>query len=181
MPALTLYSLCIPSMIRSLENLSAILTKATDYASANNISPDTLITARLVADMGPLPRQIQRASDSAKGLAVRLCGHPPIAIPDNENTFEELQERITKTIEILKAVKPDSTDGKEDQLIEIAAGKNVWELTGTEYVQKFALPNFFFHVVTAYGILRAQGVPVGKLDYLGDASMWVKQVPQGQE
>lgn len=177
MPALTLYSLCIPSMIRSLENLSAILTKATDYASANNISPDTLITARLVADMDPLPRQIQRASDSAKGVAVRLGGHPPVPMPDNEKTFKELQARLSKTLEVLKAVKPDSTDGKEDQLLEIAVGKNTWELTGTEYVQNFVLPNFFFHVVTAYGILRAQGVPVGKLDYLGDTSKWVKQAP----
>jgi hypothetical protein len=181
MPALTLYSLCIPSMTRSLENLSAILAKATTHASTANIPPSTLLTARLIADMDPLPRQIQRASDSAKGLAVRLCGHAPISLPDNETTFEELQARIATTLAILRAVAPDSTDGKEDQLIEIAAGRNVWELTGTEYVVKFALPNFFFHVVTAYAILRAQGVPVGKMDYLGDASEWVKKVPQGGE
>ena len=174
MPALALYDLSVPIMISSLKNLSAILTKATEHASTNNISPDTLIKARLIADMDPLPAQIQRASDSAKGLAVRLCGHAPVSLPDTESTFPELQERIAKTLEVLSAVKPDSTDGKEDQVIEIKAGSRLWQLTGKEYLQKFALPNFFFHVVTAYDILRAQGVPVGKIDYLGNTEEWKK-------
>lgn len=175
MAPLTLYTLSIPIMIRSLETLSAILTKAVDHATTVNTPLENLLTARLVPDMDPLPKQIQRASDSAKGLAVRLCNHEPISLPDTETTFPELQARIASTLEILKEVKPDSTDGKEDQVIEIAAGRNTWQLTGTEYVQKFGLPNFFFHVVTAYGILRAQGVPVGKLDYLGDVSAWKKE------
>jgi hypothetical protein len=175
MAPITLYSLTVPTMIRALENLSSILTKAVDHATSTSTDVSTLLTARLIADMDPLPKQIQRASDSAKGLAVRLCAHPPIALPDTETTFPELQARIAKTIEILKEVKPDSTNGKEDQMIEIPAGKNTWALTGAEYVTNFALPNFFFHIVTAYGILRAQGVPVGKMDYLGDVSQWKKE------
>lgn len=174
MAPLTLYALSIPVMTRSLQNLSVILTKANEHASAKAISPDDLIKARLASDMDPLPAQIQRASDSAKGLAVRLCNHSPVPMTDNESTFEELQERISKTLDILKAVKPDSTDGKEEQMIEIKTGLSTWELSGLEYLQNFALPNFFFHVVTAYDILRSQGVPIGKMDYLGDVSAWKK-------
>lgn len=176
MPGLTLYDLSIPIMTRALQNLSTILTKASTHHNTKDISPSTLITARLVADMDPLPAQIQRASDSAKGVAVRLGNHPPVPMTDNESTFEELQERISKTLAILEKVEKDSMDGKEDQLIEIRTGSptNVFELSGLDYLQKFALPNFFFHVVTAYGILRSQGVDIGKMDYLGDAQNWRK-------
>ena len=174
MAPLTLYDLSIPIMTGSLENLSAILNKATEHAATKGISPESLLKARLVDDMDPLPNQIQRASDSAKGVAVRICNHAPVPMTDNESTFEELQERISKTLDILKAVKADSMDGKEDAIIEIKSGGNTWALTGKEYLQKFALPNFYFHVVTAYAILRSQGVPVGKLDYLGDITQWKK-------
>lgn len=166
MPGLTLYDLSIPIMVRNLQNLSAILTKGAEYASSKGVPLDGLIKARIYSDMGDLAFQIQRVSDCAKGLAVRLCDHPPVSMADNETTFEELQERISKTIDLLNEVKPDSTNGKEDQIIELKTGAGDVKFTGKEYTQHFALPNFFFHVVTAYDILRAQGVPVGKADFL---------------
>ena len=117
--------------------------------------------------MNPLPFQIQSATDSARGVAVRLGGHPPAPMADTESTFPELQERISKSLEVLANVKREAFEGKEEQMIDVRTAGGQFEMKGLEYLQEFALPNFFFHVVTAYDILRTQGVPVGKQDYLG--------------
>jgi hypothetical protein len=167
MPPLSLYDLSIPIMTRTLTNLSTILTIATDHCASSNVPPTSLITARITADMNPLPFQIQSATDSARGVAVRLGDHPPAPMADNESTFAELQERISKTLVVLRDVKREAFEGKEEQVIEIRTAGGVFEMEGLEYLQRFALPNFFFHVVTAYGILRAGGVNIGKQDFLG--------------
>jgi hypothetical protein len=117
--------------------------------------------------MGALPYQIQRVSDTAKGLAVRIGGAEPVALPDNETNFPQLQERLQKTIDILESVKPETinaNEGKEVVLPSRALGEI--KMTGKSYALEFAVPNFYFHVCMAYAILRKEGVDVGKNDYL---------------
>lgn len=117
--------------------------------------------------MAALPYQIQRVSDQAKNSAARVAGVQVVAMPDNETTFEELQARIQKTIEFLKTVPKDSMDGKEEEEIVIKSKSGEWRSTATSYVLDFVLPNFYFHITTAYNILRHNGVPVGKWDFIG--------------
>lgn len=119
--------------------------------------------------MASLPFQIQRVSDAAKGAAARVAGVEVVAMPDNETTFEELQARIQKTIDLLKTVSEDSMDGKEDKEIVVKLGNGKLMFTGAakDYILKFVLPNFYFHITTAYNILRHNGVPIGKWDFLG--------------
>ncbi|KAI4192223.1 MAG: hypothetical protein LQ346_004402 [Caloplaca aetnensis] len=156
---ITLYQLTIPPFIRGLENLSHILSKA---SSSPTTPASKLLAARLHPTMQGLPYQIQRVSDTAKGAAVRVAGLEPISMPDTETTFEELQIRIASTIDILKRVKEDDMEGKEEQEVII----NDYKFTATDYLLQFAVPNFYFHVVAAYAILRMEGVEVGKMDYL---------------
>lgn len=167
MPPVSLYDMSIPIMTRTLNNLSTILTIATDHCASTGTSPNSLITARIVADMYPLPSQIQSATDSARGVAVRLGEHAPVPMADTESTFAELQERIARSLVVLGNVKREAFEGKEEQVIKIQTAGGVFDLKGLEYLQQFALPNFFFHVVTAYDILRSRGVDVGKQDFLG--------------
>lgn len=161
---LTLYETTIPVFITNLKNLSKFLEKGRLHASADE---SKLIEAKLIADMGGLPYQIQRVSDTAKGLAVRIGGVQPVSLPDNETTFPQLQERIQKTIEILESVKEEVVNAAEDKEVVLPSRSGEIKFTGKSYVLKFAIPNFFFHVVTAYAILRKEGVDVGKADYLG--------------
>lgn len=160
--SLSLYDITIPQFIRALKTLSTFLEKGRDHASTHS-SEATLIDGRLIADMGNLPYQIQRVSDTAKGVAVRVAKATPEAFEDNENTLPELQARIEKTIAFLEKVDPKAMDGMED--VEVNVAKRT--ATARNYVLNFAIPNFYFHVVTAYAILRKEGVPVGKSDYLG--------------
>ena len=149
----TLYELSIPVFIRSLNNLSAILKKGEAYADEKGIPHAKLLEARLVDDMQALPYQIQRCSDSAKGAAVRVAGVQPVAMADNETTFEDLQARIQKTIDFLKSVETTSMDGKDESPVVLRTAAGEVNFTATRYLLDFALPNFFFHVATAYGIL----------------------------
>jgi hypothetical protein len=160
---LSFYEITIPPFIRGLKVLSAILEKGRLHASADEAS---LTESRLIADMGALPFQIQRISDTAKGCAVRVGKVEPVPMEDNETTFPELQARIAKTIEVLEKVDPKSMDGMEDAevVMKVRAGEK--KFTGRNYVLNFAIPNFYFHLCTAYAILRKEGVPVGKADYL---------------
>ena len=128
---------------------------------------DTLVEARLAPDMFTLAGQVQRASDTAKGCAARLAGIDNPGFPDTETTFAQLQERIARTIAFLQGVKPAQIDGSEDKPIAFKAGPYMLNFTGASYLLTFVLPNFYFHVTTAYDILRHKGVPVGKMDYLG--------------
>jgi hypothetical protein len=162
-----MYQASIPVFIRSFGNLSAILDKGVEYAKSAKLDQSALIEARLFEDMHPLPAQIQRASDTAKGCAARLAGIDAPKFEDTEKTFPELQNRIAMTVEFLQIVKPDLIDGTEEKEITLQAGKQALHFKGMDYLLGFALPNFFFHVTTAYDILRHKGVPVGKMDYLG--------------
>ncbi len=115
-----------------------------------------------------LAGQVQRASDTSKGCAARLGGFESPRFPDEEKTFADLQARIAKTIDFLQSVKPEQIDGNEERAIEVKAGPATLHFTGVSYLQTFVLPNFFFHVTTAYDILRHNGVPLSKMDYLGE-------------
>lgn len=165
--AFTIYDACIPPMIRSLENLSKVLDKAVSQAKTEDRDLKDLLEARLAPDMYPFPRQIQIASDSAKGCAARLAGIEPPAMPDTETTFPELQARISKTVDFLKSVKREQLDGAEDRSITLKFPQGEMKFSGRDFLTGFALPNFYFHVTTAYDILRHKGINIGKMDFLG--------------
>ena len=159
---ISMYQASIPLFVRALGNLSAILEKGA-------AQPDgaSLVEARLAPDMLTLAGQIQRASDTAKGCAARLAGIDNPSFPDDEKTFAQLQARITKTVDFLRSVNPEQVDGSEARPITLKAGRDL-KFTGESYLLTFAIPNFYFHVTTAYAILRHKGVAIGKMDYIGE-------------
>ncbi len=163
---LSLYDASIPGLTRMLRNLSAFLTKARAHAEANGVALATYVDARLAPDMHPLARQVQIASDAAKGAGARLAGIEAPSMPDVETTFPELQDRITATIAFLDTLRREQIDGAEERVIELKFPNGAMTFSGRDFLFQFALPNFMFHVVTAYDILRAQGVPLGKMDFL---------------
>jgi len=164
---LSMYDASIPVFIRYLNNLSAILDKGVAHAKEQGIDPQELLDTRLVADMDALPAQIQRASDAAKGCGARLAGLEVPSFADDEATFADLQARIAKTIGFLKTIRPEQLEGSESRAIEIKMRTGPISFDGKTLLLSFSMPNFFFHVTTAYDILRHKGVPIGKNDYLG--------------
>ena len=164
----SMYVAAVPPIIRSLSNLRAILEKAAAYAEAKKIDPSVLINARLYPDMFPLSRQVQLASDVAKGAASRLAGLEPPKYEDNESTFPELLARLDKTIALLEYCKPEQVDGSEDKTIVLPMHDKTVTFTGLSYLHDFVLPNVYFHVTTVYAILRHNGVEIGKKDFLGN-------------
>lgn len=165
--ATELYDLTVPVFLRGFKAMAAFLEKARAHADEHGIAHDTLLTARLYEDMAPLTSQIQRASDAAKFAAARLAGVEAPAMPDTEASFDELQARIAATVDFLNSVSRDAIDGREDADVELKTPSRSFQFKGRGYVLGFALPNFYFHATTAYGILRHNGVPLGKMDYLG--------------
>jgi len=165
--ALSMYQASIPVFVRMLGNLSAILAKAEAYAAARKIEPSVLINARLAPDMFPLSRQIQIATDGAKGCVARLAGLEVPSYPDTETTFAELQARIKKTIDFVQGAKAAQIDGSEERTINIKAGGRDLSFKGQVYLLNFVLPNLYFHITTAYAILRHNGLEIGKMDFLG--------------
>lgn len=165
--SLSMYQASVPVFVRALENLSAILHKGAAHAQARKIDPGVFVNGRLYPDMLPLARQIQIATDHARGAGARLAGleRPPYA--DTETTFDELQLRIANTIAYLQALKPEQVDGSEQRAVTIPVRGNNVAFEGQAYLLDFAFPNFWFHVVMAYAILRHGGVEIGKLDFLG--------------
>jgi hypothetical protein len=155
------------ALTRALHNLSAILHIAEAHATAKKIEPSALITARLAPDMLTLAGQIQRASDAAKGCAARLSGSDIPSFADTETTFDELQARVAATIAFIDGISAAQIDGSETRAITLKLRTGDQAMTGQSYLLGFALPNFYFHVVTAYAILRHNGVEIGKLDFLG--------------
>lgn len=167
--AFTIYQASIPVLCRMLTNLGAILDKAASDAATRQIDPAVFVNARLAPDMHALARQVQIATDAAKGCAARLAGIESPSFPDTEATFSELKARIDKTVTFLKGVPADKFDGGEDRTVTITLrqrGSDV-SFTGADFLLNFAMPNFYFHVTTAYAILRHNGVKVGKMDFLG--------------
>lgn len=164
--ALSLYDVSIPVYLRMLRNLSALLEKAEAYAAEQGRDPAEFLEARLAPDMHPLGRQIQMVSDAAKSGAARLAGQTPPPMPDEEKTWAEFKARIDKTVAFVETVGRDQVDGREDASIELQFPGRTMTFTGREFLTQFSLPNFLFHVTTAYGLLRGQGVPLGKMDFL---------------
>lgn len=165
--SISMYLASVPPMLRALANLRAILEKAAAHAEAKKIAPAVLVNARLYPDMFPLSRQVQIASDNAKGAASRLAGMEPPKYEDNESTFAELVARLDKTIAFLETFKPEQIDGSEDKTITLPMHDRTVTFKGMPYLLDYVLPNIYFHVTTAYAILRHNGVEIGKQDFLG--------------
>lgn len=165
--AISMYTASVPIYLTMLGNLSKWLGKALVHAEARKFDPDTLLTARLAPDMLALGKQIQIACDSAKFGVARLAGGEAPKFDDTETTIAELQARIAATIAYLRSVPAAQVDGTEDKPVSVPVrGRDPLQFTGEQYLQHFALPNFFFHVTTAYALLRHNGVALGKVDYL---------------
>ena len=165
--ALSMYDFSIPVLKQSLGSLAAILRKAADHAESRKIDPAAFIGARLFPDMFALAKQVQIATDQAKGCAARLAGIDIPSFEDNETTFGELQARIEKTIAFLDSVKAQQINGSETRDIVLQLRERTVEFKGQDYLLKWVMPNFYFHVTTAYNILRHNGVEIGKRDFLG--------------
>ena len=165
--ATELYDLTVPAFLRGLRVLSTLLDKGAAFAAEQGIDPATLTGARLIEDMRPLTAQVQLATDSAKGAVIRIGELEPFPLPDTEETFAELQDRIARTIAFLESVPRDRIDGREEATVILKTPRGEFPFTGRSHVLTFSLPNFYFHLTTAYALLRQAGVPLGKLDYLG--------------
>lgn len=165
--SVSMYHASVPGFLRMLGNLSAILHKAEAHAIERKIDPSVLINARLAPDMHPLVRQVQIASDAVKGCAARLAGVEVPSYADTESSFAEVQERIAKTQAFLQSIVAARIDGSEDKVITLKFPGAEMTFRGQDYLFGFVLPNFYFHITTAYAILRHNGLEIGKMDYLG--------------
>lgn len=166
--SISMYVAAVPPMIRSLTNLRSILEKAVSHVEAKKIDPSVLINARLYPDMFPLVRQVQIATDVAKGAVSRLAGLEPPKYEDNESTFADLLVRIDKTIALLESGDFKQIDKSEDKIIALPMHDKTINFKGLPYLLDFVLPNIYFHVTTVYAILRHNGVELGKQDFLGN-------------
>ena len=169
-----LYTITVPPFIKALTALSGILGKLDTHASGKQMDwhppkmqEEALLHSHLIADQFPFLRQVQIACDNAKGGAARLAEIEIPKFEDNEKTVEELKARIDKTVKFLKTIKPEQVIGKEAVKVSLPywGGKH---MNGADYVNNYLIPNFYFHVTTAYSILRKNGVDLGKADYMGD-------------
>jgi hypothetical protein len=169
---MSMYNASIPIFEIGLNALSAILDKAEAYAEAKRIDPTVLLTARLFPDMFAFTRQVQSACDQAKNGGARLAGIDPPKYEDNEKTVTELKVRIAKTVAFVKTLDARKIDASADREITFPLGPdNKGHMRGADYLNHFALPNFYFHLTTAYDILRHCGVEIGKRDFLGAIPM----------
>jgi uncharacterized protein len=152
---------------RALDNLKAILAKGKAHAQERKVDEAVFLNSRLYPDMFPLTRQVHIATDVARGAAARLSGAEPPTYDNNEQSFDELIARVDKTLAYLRSLDPKAFEGAETREITRPVGGKPHTFTGTNFLMQFCLPNVFFHVTTAYDILRHNGVPLGKADYLG--------------
>jgi hypothetical protein len=162
-----MFEASVPVLIHFLKAMSAMLTKAETHCAARKIDPQALLQARLFPDMFPLVRQVQLATDFAKGMGARLAG---IAVPsyaDEEKTFDELKARIAKTVAFLETLQPSQFDNAAARQITLKSAGRDLQFKGADYLANFGLPNFYFHLATAYGLLRHNGVELGKMDFMG--------------
>jgi hypothetical protein len=162
-----MYQTSVPVFVKTLGNLAGILDKAAAFAAAKKVDESVLLGYRLAPDMLNFAKQIQIATDHAKGAPARLAGVEPPVYENNEASFAELKARIDKILIFLGTLKPAQIDGSEDRDISLKIGGNTLSYKGQTYLLHFALPNFFFHVTTAYAILRHCGVDLGKKDFIG--------------
>ena len=166
--SLSLYSASAPVFRRMLGSLADVLEKAEAYCLERKIEPAALLQARLFPDMFPLIKQVQVATDFAKGASARLAGIDVPRYDDTEHSFAELQQRITKTLGFIDSLPPAAFAAAGERPVTHGAGERARHFdSGDDYLLGFVLPNFYFHVTTAYAILRHNGVPIGKRDFLG--------------
>jgi len=165
--SLSMYQASIPVFVRYLSNLRAILEKAEQQAEAKKFDPQVLLSSRLFPDMYPLTKQIQLVSDMAKSGASRLAGADMPRYEDTETTFADLYARIDKTLAHVKSFTPEQIDGSEDRAISIHTSNGAIDMQGQPYLTLFLIPNFMFHISTAFAILRHNGIELGKRDFLG--------------
>lgn len=164
--ALGMYQASVPVFQRLLANLEFILEKGEASALARKFEPQVLLRARLAPDMFDLTRQVQVATDHAKGAPARLAGVEPPVYEDKEATFAELEARLEKSQAYVASFKPAQIDGSEERVVRMKAGPREFEFKGLDYLLNFALPNFYFHYSMVYAILRHNGVEIGKREYL---------------
>ena len=165
---ITVQAVTVDTFAHFLSNLSVLLEKALAHATAKKFDPSVLVSARLAPDMFPLSKQVQIACDIAKNSVARLAGLEPPRFEDNEKTFEELRARVARTVDYLKGVPANAFEGAEDRDIRVPAGPDRFlDFKGLDFIERWAIPNVFFHITTAYAILRHNGVEIGKRDFLG--------------
>ena len=164
---IALYDLTVPVYTRMLTNMLTIMDKAEANAAERKFDTAVLANARLSPDMIPFRGQIMIATDHVKGSVSRLAGREVPSWPDTEETFDELRARIRKALELLATIQPADLDGSEARNVTLKLGGNEVVENGLVYLTQRALPNFYFHITTAYAILRANGAPIGKRDYIG--------------
>jgi hypothetical protein len=164
---ISMYQASIPVFIGSLKNLKTVLAKGAAFAAAKKIDESVLLNSRLAPDMFSLTRQVQIAADFAKGCSARLAGQDVPKWDDTEKSFADLAARIDKTIAFVSAIGSAQVDGQEERDITITVAGNPMQFKGLPYLVHFAMPNFYFHMTTAYAILRHNGVEIGKGDFLG--------------
>ena len=165
---ISMYQASVPRFVNILGNLSKILDKTQAHIDAKKIADATLTGDRLFPDMLPMATQVQIACDTAKGVVARLAGLDIPAFDDNETTLAELKARIAKTITFIQSISAQQIDGTEDKAIVTKRGDKETHYKGMQFLLGHAIPNFYFHVTTAYNILRHNGVEIGKRDYLGN-------------
>ena len=163
---MNIYDASVPVFIHFLGSLSAILKKAEAHCAAKKIDPAVMLAQRLYPDMFALTRQVQIASDAAKGAGARLAGVAVPSFPDEEKSFDELQARIARTVQFLAGLDKDSFTVAETREVMIKAGGRELTFTGAADLETWAKPNFYFHLSTAYAILRHNGIELGKPDFL---------------
>lgn len=164
---ISMYKASIPGFVQFLRNLSHVLEKGATHARERGDDPDALLGLRVIDDMLPLSRQVQIATDMARNGASRLAGVDLLAIPDEETTIDQLQARIARVIDYLRAFTPEQIDGSEQREIVLQLPTGEMRFDGQGYLLGFVLPNLYFHVTMTYALLRGHGVPLGKLDYFG--------------
>ena len=165
--SVSLHHIALPTYVRGLEALSAVLDKAAAHAKAHHVDAKTLLQARLRDDMFPMSRQVQIACDQAKNALARLAGVEAPRFEDTETTIDELKARIAKTVDYLRSLKAADVDAGASREIIFPIGPAKAKMKGMDYLLHFSLPNFYFHATTAYDLLRRDGVELGKRDFLG--------------
>ena len=165
---MSFYDAAVPAYLQILNSLTGILTKAEAHCATKKIAPEVLLGTRLYPDMLPLSKQVQFVSDFAMKGCARLTGSEVPSTPDTEKNFDELKARLAKAIDYVKAFKPTQFDGGDARKVTFPSGPDkTTTLTGQQFLSNFSLPNFYFHAATAHGILRHNGVEIGKRDFLG--------------
>lgn len=162
-----MYALSAPVFVRMLRNLETVLDKGAEHAAARKIDPAVLVNARLFPDMLPLAAQVRVACDFAKGAVARLTGNEPPKHEDNEAGFDDLKARVAKTIAYVDSFKPEQFGDASTRTVTMKMRGEDKSFDGTTYLANIVLPNFYFHLTTAYDILRHNGVELGKRDFIG--------------